>query len=410
MAPAHPAQSKIFLILGLGLAFSLMGDSTLYTVLPEPNIAAEVGVSITMVGVLLGINRLARLAFNTPAGLLYERFPRRLLMITSLAIGSLSTLIFAIGTSPGILVLSRILWGAAWSGLWAGANMIVLDVASPTDRGVVSGRLQSGFFLGVAFSSAAGGLITDLLGFRHGLLLSSGLGAAVILLWLVFLPETHKQTPILAPSPAVKLPDSPRWGLIFRTGLPFFLNRLIFAGAVTATTILWLNSLVSITLGSGSLPLASLSGGFVAVRVLVAIAGTLWFGRLSDRLGNRWGVLTSLLLLSGAGLALMAIPALLPSVAGALLAAFAAGAVPLLTTAIIGDHVPAVHHGRYLGILLTVGDLGGAIGAPLALGVIPFVGIIPLYLACSGIYMAGALILNLARGRPAPATDSSAQV
>jgi len=51
-------------LLGLGTAVSLLGDATLYAVLPHPEIASQVGVSLAMVGLLLSANRAARLVLN----------------------------------------------------------------------------------------------------------------------------------------------------------------------------------------------------------------------------------------------------------------------------------------------------------------------------------------------------------
>ena len=66
---------QVLVPVGIGLTFSLFGDATLYTVLPDAGIAAQAGVSLGMVGVLLGLNRLARVVFNGPAGILYDRCP-----------------------------------------------------------------------------------------------------------------------------------------------------------------------------------------------------------------------------------------------------------------------------------------------------------------------------------------------
>ena len=83
--------NHIVTILGVGVVLSLLGDNTLYTVLPNPEIAAQTGLSLTMVGVVLGINRLVRVVFNPLAGSLYDRMPRRGLMVASIGIAVLST-------------------------------------------------------------------------------------------------------------------------------------------------------------------------------------------------------------------------------------------------------------------------------------------------------------------------------
>ncbi len=103
--------------LGIGLALSLLGDATLYAVLPSPEIARQAGLTLAMVGFLMGINRLVRLLFNGMAGWIYDRLPRRPLMLISLGIGTLSTAVYAFGSGPFTLTAGRMLWGLAWSGL-----------------------------------------------------------------------------------------------------------------------------------------------------------------------------------------------------------------------------------------------------------------------------------------------------
>jgi len=64
-------------LLGIGIAISLLGDATLYTVLPHPDISTQLGITLSMVGLLLGANRATRLVLNSPVGVLYDRMPRR---------------------------------------------------------------------------------------------------------------------------------------------------------------------------------------------------------------------------------------------------------------------------------------------------------------------------------------------
>ena len=58
-APQKTKRSPGFILnlLGIGSAISLLGDATLYTVLPHPDISAQLGITLSMVGLLLGANR-----------------------------------------------------------------------------------------------------------------------------------------------------------------------------------------------------------------------------------------------------------------------------------------------------------------------------------------------------------------
>jgi len=73
------------ILLGLGLALSLPGDTALYVALPTHT--AQAGIALAQVGLMLSANRLIRLLINAPYGMLIERIPRRWMLVPSLLIG-----------------------------------------------------------------------------------------------------------------------------------------------------------------------------------------------------------------------------------------------------------------------------------------------------------------------------------
>ncbi|MFQ5923175.1 MAG: MFS transporter, partial [Anaerolineales bacterium] len=285
------APQRVINLLGIGIVLSLLGDNTLYTVLPDPTIWSRVGLTLAWVGVLLGVNRIVRLIFNTGAGILYDRLPRRRLLVGSLALGAICNVIYALAFGPAPFLLGRVLWGAAWSGLWIGGNTVVLDVSTEATRGRNSGQFQMWFFIGVAVGALLGGVFTDLLGFRGGLWVSVAITGMGALLWYFKLPETRpadgqgtswvlgwREFPIRESLPAA---------------VPMMAVRFVFAGVMAATTILWLEGFVGreLMLAWIVVPLATLTGAFSAVRVLASIVGAPLAGRASDRLGRRWPVM-----------------------------------------------------------------------------------------------------------------------
>ena len=407
-APARSTHNRVLVPLGIGLALSLFGDATLYTVLARPEIAAQAGVTLAMVGLLLGINRFVRILFNGPAGLLYDRLPRRQLMVASLAVGALSTLLYALVSGPLGMLIARALWGLAWSGIWIGSSTIALDISGPDDRGRVNGQLQMWFYLGVAVTSFAGGLFTDLFGYRGGLWVSTGLSLLGVLVWLRFLPETRPPAQPYQPRPRrrrLRKPPFP-WRTALKTSLPLFVMRFVFAGVLNATTILWLGQYLDggLRVGPWFLPLATLTGAFVAVRVLVSTLSAPPIGAFSDRIGRRWLVMALLLLAGVGGIYLMSLPSAGWAVGGALLASLTAGGVPLLAAAVIGDRSTVEQRGRSLGLMYSISDLGSALGPPFALGLIPLIEIGPVYRMAALLYgLAGlAALAWAAREKRAP--------
>jgi len=78
-------------IVGLGVAISLLGDLTLYVVLPTHT--KEAGIALTNVGLMLSANRLIRIVINGPLGVLIERIPRRRIAVPALFFGAISSLL-----------------------------------------------------------------------------------------------------------------------------------------------------------------------------------------------------------------------------------------------------------------------------------------------------------------------------
>jgi MFS family permease len=375
--------------MGIGIVLSLLGDNTLYTVLPDPTIWSQVGLTLAWVGILLGVNRIVRVIFNTGAGVLYDRLPRRGLLVGSLALGAVCNVTYALAFGPGLFLLGRVLWGAAWSGLWIGGNTVVLDVSTEATRGRNSGQFQMWFFIGVAVGALLGGGFTDLFGFRGGLWLSAAITGSAAALWFFKLPETRP-----ADNPGISQRQSWR-DLPIRDSLsaavPIMAVRFVFAGVMAATAILWLERFVGreLSLAWVVLPLATLTGAFSAVRVVASIVGAPFAGRTSDRLGRRWPLMALGLGVGAASTWLMGGSILWLALVGALLAAVTSGSVQALAPAIIGDQLDEARRSRGLSVVFSLGDLASALGPPLALGLLSTLGI-------AGVYRMSATVLALA--------------
>jgi len=394
LKPSHPiTTTRLLLPLGIGLVLCLFGDATLYTVLPEHGVMIEAGVTLGMVGIVLGANRLIRIISNGPAGWLYDRLPRRGLMVGSLLLGAFSTAFYALSQGSWLLLVGRVLWGIAWSGIWIGTTAMTLDISRENNRGFINGQLQMWYFLAIAIASFSSGLFTDLLGYRGGLWLSTGLGLLAALIWLLFLPETRPAGNAIQSARNIKSATSLPWRLAFSLTIPYFTMRIVFEGVLAASTILWLGQFIDggLQFGGLTLPLATLTGIFTALRVVVSILSAPWVGKLSDYLKRRWAVLAGVIALGVVGLWGMSLPHFGLSIAGGLLAAVTAGAIPLLIPAVVGDRVPEELHGRTLGFIFSWGDLGSGLGPTLGLALIPLVGIDGTYQLCALLLVASGL-------------------
>jgi MFS family permease len=90
-------------------------------------------------------------------------------------------------------------------------------------------------------------------------------------------------------------------------------------------------------------------------------------GFISDRIhGRRWIIIGASLVIGGGGLWFMGAPFLPLALFGVLLSALTASGVQVLITAYVGDSTPPSLSGRTLSRIFTFGDLGSALGPPLA--------------------------------------------
>jgi MFS family permease len=397
-ASIHPA--KVLFPLGLGTALSLMGDTTLYAVLPTH--AAEAGVALGSVGIVLSVNRAVRILSNGLAGLAYDRWPRRWLFVPALFVGALSTALYAATRGLWPLLVGRLLWGLAWSGIWVGGATVIMDVTTARDRGRWMGLYQTWFFLGAGPGACVGGLLTDSVGYATTMWIGAALTALGGLAALALLPETRSIWPDAhdcAVGGTVER-ERPRrrvhpglWVVASLQGL----NRLVTAGVLAATLgLLVQDRLRPSDLGLG---VATLTGVLAAGRTLLSMAAAPLAGTMSDWLGSRWGVAAGALALGAISFGLMSQCAPVAILVGIALGAMVSGGVQALVVALTGDLAGQTQRGRAIGLVHSVGDLGSAVGPPVAYALLPRMELRGVYLLCAGLFAAGLVLLLAFRSR-----------
>jgi MFS family permease len=361
-----------------------MGDATMYTVLPTH--AVDAGVALSSVGILLGANRAVRILLNGPAGLAYDRLPRRWLFVPALFIGALSTAIYAATRGFWPLLMGRLLWGLAWSGIWVGGATIILDVTTDRDRGRWTGLYQTWFFLGGAAGAFAGGLLTDWLGYTNAMWIGALVTALGGLIALVFLPETRGSSlgadaRRTTPGHTLRLRDN--WGLWVVASLQG-INRFVASGVLAATLGLlvqdWLES-TPLAIG-----VATLTGVLVAGRAGLSMLAAPLAGAASDRTGNRWLVVAGALAIGVVSMLMLTTDVVAVLLAGIALAAIVRGANQAMVTALTGDLVSHEQRGRAIGLVHTASDLGSALGPPIAYLLLPWIGLTGIYVMCAAVF------------------------
>ena len=425
-------QLRLLIPVGLAISLSLPGDQTLYAVLPTQ--AQAVGISLGVVGVLLGVNRLIRIPGNPIAGLLYDQLGRRRLFLLGLLLGTLSTASYAIAQSfPGWLA-GRLLWGIAWSLLNVGGLTMMLDVTEDHDRGRVIGLFQLSYLLGLAFSPVLGGLLTDALGFRPALLVCAAITAVAFIITFFTLPETRSippaagayGQPLTRPIAIVKQTyrrlfaqsllnhRARRPGRTARVERRAQASRLLainyvylvtfFAGngVVMSTISLYLkqNFGDEVLIGDVAVGVASLGGMFLAMRSLAGMVAGPMSGHLSDLKGDRWPVVLGGISIGVVGFGVLILGRDIWAVAlGVILIALSSGTLLTTLVALTGDLAASDQQGKAVGRLTTAGDLGSAAGPLLAYALLALIDLRWVYLLCGLGFASGLLAVRCAAPR-----------
>jgi len=398
----HP--SKVLVPLGLGTALSLMGDATLYAVLPTH--ASDAGIALGSVGIVLGINRAVRLLLNGPAGLAYDRLPRRALFVPALFIGALSTAVYAATRGLWPLLVGRLLWGLAWSGIWVGGATMVLDVTRSGDRGRWTGAYQTWFFLGAAVGAFAGGVLTDRVGYVATMWIGSAATAVGAIVAWAFLPETRAARAEPERSPReYDAHAAANGGAMLAAAVLQGINRFVIAGVLAATLGLlvqtWLQA------DTRAIGVATATGALMAGRTLLSMGAAPLAGAISDWMRNRWRVAGSAAAIGAVSMVLLAIGGVGPSLVGLLLGAAAGGGLQAIATTLTGDMAAERRRGRAIGLFHTVGDLGSALGPPVAYALLPTIDLPGVYLLCAGLFAAGLMLTLRFWGRGLEAAAST---
>ncbi len=155
---------------GVLAAFALLGDSTLYVVLPASHLFTAI-----QVGVLLSVNRFARILFNDPTARLIDGRGLAGPMALAMALTLATSMGYGYVGFVGFVAL-RVLWGLAWSLLRNGASAAIL-AEDAARHGELQGSFRSLSRFGSLFAVLVGSWLVGRAGFANAFLV---LGAASI--------------------------------------------------------------------------------------------------------------------------------------------------------------------------------------------------------------------------------------
>jgi MFS family permease len=375
-----PAAANHFLIMvccGLGFASYL----TCYMRIPVvPLFAQDLGAGAMMVGFINSAFLLTSGVFSFPFGLLADRVGRKLVVTSGLLVSLATSILLAVSSAPWQLLLIYLLFGLGLAAIGPTLMAYVADLSPPSRLGRSYGAYTLAIYTGMSLGPALGGWVAHWLDFRLLFVVAAALVVPVLLLALVFLPSSRG---LPHPAGAAPGPQS-SWRQLLRH------RHLLGCWLITLGGCFGLGAFVTFApLYMKEQHMSVQDIGLVfALQAAVNALSRLPFGRLSDRLPNRWGQAVVGFLLLGASLAAFG---LAHTLLGFLLASAALGLAMSLgftpVGALIAEVVPATDRGLAMGGYNTCIYLGMMVSSALMGLVIGWLGY-PLSYALMGLIVA----------------------
>lgn len=129
-------------------------------------IAAELSVTPGQAGQLVTVTALAGLLVAPTIGLALPRLDRRTLLVWMAVLAAISNLVVAIAPSLVLMLLARVLLGAALSGFWTMSITVAATIAGPERLGRAVMFTSAGTSLATVAGVPVGVLLSELLDWR----------------------------------------------------------------------------------------------------------------------------------------------------------------------------------------------------------------------------------------------------
>lgn len=186
---------RYFMVAGTFLlALLLYVDRICISVAKEP-ISEAMGLSDKQMGWVLAAFSLGYAFFQTPSGILADRFGPRKILAAIVSIWSLFTALTGLAFNFISLLTVRFLFGAGEAGAFPGMSRAIYSWIPLKERGIVTGINFSGSRLGAAFALPAVAWMIDSFGWRTTFFALGAIGVLWAVAWFLFFrdnPEDHK--------------------------------------------------------------------------------------------------------------------------------------------------------------------------------------------------------------------------
>jgi len=383
------ANRRVLVWMCVLIAFNQLGFGSVVPVLPL--YASSFGVSPAAIGLTIAVYGLARFLAAVPAGRAADRLGRR----GTLAVGGLLTvlgnLLCALAPSYPLFLGARFLAGAGAALVLTAAQIVLVDITVPAERGRVMGIYSGVFAFAVGVGPYPGGLLAEHLGLNAPFLAYAGGGLIVAVLAWLRVPETRGRQAFPTSHSSKPLPSFGQQMRLLALNTGFLLVCLVSFSAAVARTGALFN--VVPLLVSSRLDLAPDQIGLgLSLVSLGALLLAYPSGVLIDRFGRK-AVIVPSTLVAGVSAGLFAVtPTYAWYLAACAVWSIALGISSDAPGAYAADTAPPGMNAAVMSTYRMLSDAGYVLG-PLALGLLTDRAGAPAALAVAGVLLVGSGVL-----------------
>ncbi|MFC1993081.1 MFS transporter [Chloroflexota bacterium] len=149
-----------------------------------PLYVQNLGMEAFHVGMLLTTFTAMFLFLQFPSGIISDKAGRRIPIVASLSLGTVSLVLLPHMTTFPLLAVAMALYGIAWGVLFPSISALVTDHTVPEERGMATGIFHALLTAGVAIGAFAIGWIGEVAGIETGLLSIPGIMALALIIAL----------------------------------------------------------------------------------------------------------------------------------------------------------------------------------------------------------------------------------
>lgn len=302
---SYPAIS-LLLLSSLVSGILWFNNSAIY-----PFIASDLGLGISVLG-LMSAAFLAGVGLSQiPAGLLSMRIGSRDVIIIGTVVSSLASLATAVESSTVLLIILRFIVGMGLALLFTPGLSLIASYFPPGREGFGVGIYDSVSLVGGIFAYIGDVLMASDLGWRVALALNGAAGLVIGVAFFAILPRKRTGESSVIHVPKIRNVLLDRW--LLTVGIS--LLGLEFASALVANFMVYF-------LSSGLKVSAIFSGVVTSIIPAAGVASSTVFGRIFDRTSRTKLLMLSLGILAATGLAVSALNDLPGSVLSTLMVGF----------------------------------------------------------------------------------------